>query len=417
MKKLAILVCLAMLIGMLAMNVSAAETVNSNVNFTELAEVSAGGDATKAVMEGMGLTIPEGSSWEITDHFYKLAMPAGGYADTYYIQTLEAGEGKVLTSDATLELAYALAALNGDGQAYEVGWVNVSVSTDGENYTEVWANEEGQGKEYTADVFAIPQITLTGTKGAAKIWVKIGVNRHGGPGTGAIGWSKISSSVEAPLPEGAVQSAVDMRNTDKIPAGSGGELSGDAAKAELERLGYIVPEDSNPWKLNDCYHIFATPQDGYQTCSLIQVLEAGEGKTFAENVSLTAGYWLAAVGDPSWFWIEVSTDGENWTEVYVDETGRGTEWQADAYTEGTIPLEGTAGASKVWVKFYVERHSGQTSGGLTFSTLTAMTTEAGTGDDVPSGGDEAPETLDLIGVAVVLLAASGMGITVLKKKN
>lgn len=415
MKKLAILVCLAMLICMLAVNVSAAEAVNSNVNFTELAATSAGGDATKAVMEGMGLTIPEGSSWEITDHFYKLAMPAGGYADTYYIQTLEAGEGKVLAADATLELAHAMAALNGDGQAYELGWVNVSVSTDGTTYTEVWANEQGQGKEFTADVFAIPQITLTGTKGAAKIWVKVGVNRHGGPGTGAIGWSKISASVETPLPANAVQSVIDTRNTDKIVAGSGGELTGDAAKAELERLGFTVPADSNAWKLKDCFHIFATPHDGYQTCSLIQTLEAGEGKVFSENISLTAGYWLAAVSDPSWFWVEVSTDGENWTEAYVDETGRGAEWQDSAYAEGTITLDGTAGASKVYVKFCVERHSGETAGGLTFSKLVGLT-KAGT-PSTPGTGDGAPETADMIGIVVALLAISGTGITVLKKRN
>lgn len=412
MKKLAILVCLAMLICMFAVNAYAAENVSSNIDFTALASVSAAGDATKAVMEGMGLIIPEGSSWEITDHFYKLAMPAGGYADTYYIQTLEAGEGKVLAADATLELAHAMAALTEGGAAYDVGWVNVSVSTDGTAYTEVWANEQGQGKEYTADVFAIPQITLTGTKGAAKIWVKVGVNRHGGPGTGAIGWSKISASVETPLPANAVQSVVDMRNTDKIAAGSGGELTGDAAKAEIERLGFTVPADSNAWKLNDCYHIFATPQEGYQTCSVIQTLEAGEGKVFSENVSLTAGYWLAAVGDPSWFWVEVSTDGENWNEVYVDETGRGEEWQDTAYGEGTISLDGTAGASKVYVKFCVERHSGQTSGGLTFSKLVGLT-KAGT----PSTGDSAPETADMIGIVVALLAISGTGITVLKKRN
>ena len=166
-----------------------------------------------------------------------------------------------------------------------------------------------------------------------------------------------------------VTSTVDFRTLTPADAG-------DASKASMESLGVTIPEDSGAWWLQDCYHVFATPQDGYKTCSFIQTLEAGEGKVFAADVTLTAGYWLAAVGDPSWFWVEISTDGVNWTEAYADETGRGNEWEASAYAEGTLPLAGTAGASKIYVKFNVERHSGQTAGGITFSTLFADTKDA-----------------------------------------
>ena len=431
----AMLICLVLLVSLCAVTASAAEPVSSNINFTELASVSAAGDETKAVMEGMGLIVPEGSVWEITDHFYKLAMPKEGYADTYYIQTLEAGEGKVLAADATLELAYALAALNETGASYEVGWVNVSVSTDGTNYTEVWANREGQGQEGTADVFAVPQITLTGTKGAAKIWVKVGVNRHIGPAGGAIGWSKISASVEAPLPSNAVQHVANFEPLTEF-AGVTNSDNGDivASKAKMEEMGLIVPdmiiwdeasenpdEPNNPWVLQNCINIFATPYEGHHATAYIQTLEAGEGKVLESDIVVTLKYWLAA-GTGSYLVIHTSTDGETWTEAWADDEGQGKDWDASACTEKDITLEGTAGESKVYVRYVVVRKSGPVSGGIVKSVLTA-TTKAGTpstpdtGDSNTGSGDNAPETGDMIAVAIALLAISGTGITVLKKRS
>lgn len=415
MKKIAILVCLAMLISLFAVGASAAEvTITSTVDFRTLTPAEAG-DASKAAMEALGITVPaESGAWWLQDCFHVFATPKDGYADCFYIQKLEAPEGKTLTADATLTAGYWLAAMG------DPSYFVVEVSTDGENWTEAYADEAGRGVEWEASAYAEGTITLPGTKGASVVYVKILVNRHGGQTAGGVSYSIINGTVEgeaepAPeLPANAVVNEVRFANTDKIPAGSGGTLSGADAKAELEAMGLVIPEDSNAWMLNDCFHIFATPQEGYQTCSYIQKLEAGEGKVFEENVSLSAGYWLAAVGDPSWFWIEVSTDGENWTEAYVDEAGRGTEWDASAYVEGTIPLEGTAGASVVYIKVCVERHSGPTAGGVSFTTLQGATKAAEGGNDQPTPPDE---TGDMIGVVIALLAVSGMGITVLKKRN
>ena len=55
------------------------------------------------------------------------------------------------------------------------------------------------------------------------------------------------------------------------------------------------------------------------------------------------------------------------------------------------------------------------AGGLTFSKLVGLT-KAGT-PSTPGTGDSAPETGDLITAVVALLAISGTGITVLKKRS
>lgn len=182
---LALLACLALLVSLCAVTASAAETVTSNVDFTAMDTADAGA-ASNAAMEAAGLIIPEGSDWHLVDHFYHLAMPKEGYQKTYYIQTLEAGDGKVFDQEATLHLSYAMAALD------DPSFLVVYVSTDGENYTEVWANEEGQGVMYDASAFTEDTITLTGSAGASKVWVKVELERHAGETSGLIKTSTLS---------------------------------------------------------------------------------------------------------------------------------------------------------------------------------------------------------------------------------
>ena len=212
-----------------------------------------------------------------------------------------------------------------------------------------------------------------------------------------------------------VESSFDFRNLTEFAGVQEGAADPAAAKAAIEALGLIVPEGSS-WKLQDCFHIFATPAGGFAPTSLIQVLEAGEGKVFDGNVSLSAGYWLSPPSDPSWapgwFYIEYSLDGENWIEFYVDEAGHGAEWTADAFVSGTLPIEGTDGASKVYVRYNIERHGGPTAGGLTFSNLNANVKASGSAPSEPT-----PPTGDAIGLVVALMAVSGTALIVLKKKE
>ena len=403
---LAMLMCIAMLASLVAVNVSAAgETVVSEANFMGLTPADKG-DASHAAMEAQGVTIPEDSgAWQIVDHFYKVALPADGHSVCTYIQTLEAGEGKVFADDVAFEVAYGLAKKDADGNPLpQVGHLIVYVSTDGENWTEGWANREGQGKLYDSTAFAVNTATLAGTAGQSKIYIKVEMVRYSAETSGCMGYTKMTA-VTRGLNE--VVSSIDARNAKGVPAGSA--LIGDAAKAEIERLGYTI-EGEHPWMLNDCYHVFMTPKDGFQECKLVQTLEAGAGKVFAEDVKLNTGYWLAAVSDMGWFVVEVSTDGENWKEAYVDETGNGEEYQLSSFIEKeAIALEGTKGASKVYVRYSVCRHSGPCAGGLTYSTLYANVEAGAASDNAPTG--------DAIGMVVALLAVSGTALVVLKKKE
>ena len=416
MKKIAILVCLAMLISLFAMTASAATvTVESSFDFRNLTEFTgvqegaADPAAAKAALEGLGLVVPEGSSWKIQDCWHIFATPAGGFAPTSLIQVLEAPEGKTFVSDVTLTAGYWLSPPS--DPTWDNGWFYIEYSTDGENWTEFYVDEGTHGSEWDISAFVEGTLPITGTAGASKVYVRYNVERHGGPTAGGLTHGSLKGVVEGDaLPDNAVENAVDFRNLTQFAGVQEGSADPAAAKAALEGLGLIIPEGSS-WKLQDCFHIFATPAGGFAPTSLIQVLEAGEGKVFDGDVSVSAGYWLSPPSDPTWengwFYIEYSTDGENWTEFYVDEGAHGAEWTAEAFVEGTLPIEGTAGASKVYVRYNVERHGGPTAGGLTYSTLSANVKSV-------SGSDE---TGDMIGVVVALLAVSGLGITVLKKKE
>lgn len=396
MKKIAILVCLALLVSLFAVNVSAATTeVTSTFDFKTLTPADPGA-ASNAAMESLGVTV-EGNWW-VQDCYHVFATPQDGYQTCSITQVLDLGD-KVLLEDATVTAGFWLAAVG------DPSWFWIEYSTDGENWTELYEDVTGFGEEWVDSAYAEGTLPLTGTAGASKVYVKYYVERHSGQTSGGVTFGTIKGVVEGEaeveeLPENTVQSNLDVKTL--TPADPGA-----ASNTALEGMGFEV---SGNWWVQDCFHVFATPQDGYQTCTLTQKLEAGEGKVFDGDVSLTAGYWLAAVGDPSWFWIEVSTDGENWTELYVDEAGRGAEWDASAYTEGTLPITGTDGKSVVYVKYNVERHSGQTSGGLTFSTITGNVKDAAQPD--PS----LPKTGDTIGVIVALFAVCAAGIVLTSKK-
>lgn len=393
---LAVLMCIAMLTSLLAVNVSAAgETVVSEANFMGLASADKGA-ASHAAMEAQGVTIPEDSgAWQIVSHFYQVALPADGYSTCTYIQTLEAGEGKVFATDVAFEVAYGLACKDADGNPLpEVGHLIVYVSTDGQNWTEGWANRKGQGKLYDSTAFAVDKAALAGTAGQSKIYIKVEMVRFSAETSGCMGYTKLSSTTVA---DKDVIKAVDFR-------GGATANPGEDSNKMLNDMGF---ETVGNWWVQSCYTEFATPKEGYEECALIQTFEAGRGKVFSEDVTLSAGYMQAPCSDPNKFKVEVSTDGETWTEVYVDEAGHGAE-DMSAMVEGTLTLPGTEGASKIYVKYSMYRHMGPLGAGLVYSVLSA---------DVEGGTDVSVPTGDPIGMVVALLAISGTALVVLKKKE
>jgi len=421
MKKIAILVCLAMVLSLFVVSASA-ETVAVETGFdfrtlSDFAGVQEGNadpEASKAAIEALGLIVPEGSNWKLQDCFHIFATPAGGFAPTSLIQVLEAPEGKTFVSDVTLTAGYWLSPPS--DPSWDNGWFYIEVSTDGENWTEFYVDEGAHGAEWTAEAFVEGTLPIPGTAGASKVYVRYNVERHGGPTAGGLTHGSLKGAVEGdPLPENEVENAADFRNLSQFAGVQEGNADTAAAKEALEAMGFIVPEGSN-WKLQDCFHIFATPAGGFAPASLIQVLEAGEGNVFESDVSVSAGYWLSPPSDPTWdngwFYIEYSTDGENWTEFYVDEGAHGAEWTAEAFVEGTLPIEGTAGASKVYVRYNVERHGGPTAGGLTYAKLHATVKAAPTVNPDP----ENPKDGDMISVIAALAIVCAAGAVITTKK-
>lgn len=410
---LAMLMCLAMLVTLLAVNVSAAGNVSHEVNFIGM-DLAAAGDATKAAMEEKGLTVPEDSgAWEIVDHFAHVLTPKDGHSTCSYIQTLEAPEGEVFNGDVTLYLYYALAAKTLEGEPLsKVGELVVYVSDNGQDWTECWANREGQGKMYDSTAIAQDHIALTGSNGKSKVYAKVELTRYDGHTAGMIGTSNLTASTRG---TNEVVTSIDARNAQGLVSGS---LVGSAAKAEIERLGFTV-EGEYAWTFTDCYHVFITPQEGFQQCHLIQTIEAGKGKVFEKDIYAAVGYWLANGGAKNdecttpEFVIEVSTDGETWTNAFTDDKGHADEYLQEAFVEDKITLPGTAGASKVYVRYSIVRYGGPTAGGLTYSTLAGDVKAA---PDAPKPDPENPKSGDTISVVLAMAMVCAAGAVITTKK-
>jgi len=250
------------------------------------------------------------------------------------------------------------------------------------------------GDAWTAEAKTSTTVVLNGGEGSATVWVKVSIQHWGGPDAACVDVSTITASVKAgsgasepsapTTPENAVISNVDFSSITAIAPGSGASLSADATKTEMQALGLTIPSDSAAWMLTDCFTFMITPVDGYANCSYVQTLEAGKGKVLEADAVLDLSYALAAVGDPGWAFVEVSTDGETYEEVWANEEGQGVEWDAAAFATDKITLTGTAGASKIWVKVTVNRHGGYTAGGVTKSIVTGLTKAAPATPTTPS---------------------------------
>lgn len=415
---LAMLMCIAMLASLVAVNVSAVGSAASEANFLGCAPTDAG-EATHTVMAGMGVTVPADSGkWQIVDHFYKILVPADGYSTCYYVQTIEAPNGEVFAEDVVLDMSYALANRDKNGNdlvesdgTSRVGHLIIYTSADGQNWTESWADREGKGKVEDGSAIATANTPLAGTAGLSKLYVKVELIRKDGYLAGAIGHTKLTANTQG---ANEVVSIIDARNAQGVPVG--GTVTGDVAHAEIERLGFEITEGD--WSIVDCHWLQISPKDGWQQPKMVHTLEAGKGKVFDGDVSLTAGFFLGhqeiAQDDGSiktcLFLVEVSTDGENWTEAYKDTEGRTPNgFSSENYAEGTITLPGTSGASKVYVRYTIERLGDPTTGALTVSKLVGQT------KDAPEGGDSAP-TGDAIAMIVALSMVCAAGVVLTTKK-
>ncbi len=121
------------------------------------------------------------------------ATPIDGYAEGYFIQKIDAGEGLVFENDPVLDLKYSLAA-----NTQDPGSIKVEVSTDGVSYTQVYLDNVGQGEDFNPNAEIEKQITLTGGKDSQIVYIKVAVVRCGGQASGSIIKSVINGTATTP---------------------------------------------------------------------------------------------------------------------------------------------------------------------------------------------------------------------------
>ena len=382
----AMLMAIVLLLSVSAVSAFAAdETVTSVLDFTTL---TPGEDfaAVTAAVKGLGAV--DCVNLVVGDCYNPTLTGKGYNGEGYFIQKIEAGEGKVFAEAPVVTLNYRIT------NADPLGYIKVQGSIDGVTYYDFANLNTATGDAWTAEAKATADVVLNGGEGSSTVWVKVSMQHWGGPDAACVDKCTVTGKVQEGtgnvpvIPENQISSEVNFEALSEfghIDNPSKGDPA--ATKAKMEELGLIIPERigwfeaaeddvNHDWVLQSCYHVFLTPFDGYQNCAYIQKLEAGEGKVLEADAKLTLKYWLAVVGDPSYIVVEVSTDGQTWNEVWANEEGQGQEYNANACTEQQIALPGTAGAATVYVKIVVNRHSGATSGGVTKSVITGTTKEA-----------------------------------------
>ena len=382
----AMLMAIVLLLSVSAVSAFAAdETVTSVLDFTTL---TPGEDfaAVTAAVKGLGAV--DCANLVVGDCYHPTLTGKGYNGEGYFIQKIEAGEGKVFAEAPVVTLNYRITNAN------PLGYIKVQGSIDGVTYYDFANLNTATGDAWTAEAKATADVVLNGGEGSSTVWVKVSMQHWGGPDAACVDKCTVTGKVKEGtgnvpvIPENQISSEVNFEALSEfghIDNPSKGDPA--ATKAKMEELGLILPERigwfetaeddvNHDWVLQSCYHVFLTPFNGYQNCAYIQKLEAGEGKVLEADAKLTLKYWLAVVGDPSYIVVEVSTDGQTWNEVWANEEGQGQEYNANACTEQQIALPGTAGAATVYVKIVVNRHSGATSGGVTKSVITGTTKEA-----------------------------------------
>lgn len=424
---MATLVCLAMLLSLTAMTAFAAEEdLYGKIDFGTMTQTTVTGDTPNyeeaaAALKAVGLAEVHNV---YIDSCHTPFLSVKGYQEGYFVVKVDAGAGKVYSTAPVVTLDYRMAVCD------PASSIAVQGSIDGVNYYDFRTITETTGNDpYAADCKGSTTVTLDGGQGSASVWIKIIMKNFGAPascGLDAIALSakvKTAESGETPdAPANVVSSVADFEALSEFSSVDNPDKGDPAAtKAKLEEMGLTLPErigweedpakDANhEWVLQSCYNVFLTPKEGWKNCAYIQTLDAGEGKILESDITVTLKYWMAA-GHGSYIVIETSTDGENWTEAWADEEGQGTEYDPSACTEKNITLKGTAGASKVYVKFVVNRHNGSTTGGIVKSALSASVKE-GTASEQPPA-----KTGDIFAVVVAMGLLGAAGIVVTTKKS
>ncbi len=293
---------------------------------------------------------------------YKFVCTQGYAGEGYFVQKLEAGEGKVFAENAILNLTYRIT------NAEMLGYVRVQSSVDGVNYNTCTTFNEATGTAYTNEARKSATVDLGCGAGAEAVWVKIIMQHWTSPDGAAVDSSIVSASVKnAPGP-----SVSDTLDFAKLPGVSEDPVIVAPYVIELgaEEVSGLIVTGNGDYK-------FAGGRGYAGEVYYVQKLEAGEGKAFAENAILNLTYRIANADPLGYVTVESSVDGINYNvcTTFNEATGNDA-YSNDIRKNATVELGGTAGAEAVWVKIKMQHWTAPAGAAVDSSTITAAVKDA-----------------------------------------
>lgn len=414
---LALLVTLAMLATLFAsaLTVSAEETttvtqVTSTMDFAALAknlDAAAACDAIKAAgaVDASGLVLE--------DCYSVMATPANGGEIAYYVQKLDAGEGRVFLTAPVLDLTYWC--------AESLGAVLVEGSVDGVNYFQFYLEDQGFGVEWETSARTTKHLALHGAEGYQTAYIKISMLRNSGPTAGAVVKSVATAETVA-AGTASVQSKIDF--------GSMAVTDDKAAAAETMKQHGVV--ESSNLRISQVYEVHTEPGGYMGEGYYVQKLEAGEGKVFDGAPIVELNYWLATnEAMQGYIKVEGSLDGETYYPFLELREGQGNAYKKVTEGDAAVVLNGAEGASVVYVRITMQHWDAPTGACVSSSIITAAVKDAPSEPDPtdPTEPEQPTEPSDpveppantgdaIISVLVGMVAASAIcGAMIFSKKK
>jgi len=361
-KLLAMLLVVALLMSLPVASFAAEENKVSNaLDFATLPATSTD-KAVVAEFLTTNMAIEEVSNLIVEGNGdYKFVCTQGYQGEGYFVQKLEAGEGKVFAENAVLNLTYRITS------ADSLGYVRVQSSVDGINYNTCTEFNEATGDAYTNEARKSATVDLGCGLGAEAVWVKIVMQHWTSPDGAAVDSSTVSASVkDAPGP-----SVSDTLDFAKLPG-----VSEDPAVVAPYVIELGAEEVSGLIVTGNGDYKFVGGRGYAGEVYYVQKLEAGEGKEFAENAVLNLTYRITNADMLGYVRVETSVDGINYNTCTEFNEATGAGYSNDARANATVELGGTAGAEAVWVKIVMQHWTSPDGAAVDCSTITAAIKDA-----------------------------------------
>lgn len=307
----------------------------------------------------------------VAGNYTPVANPGGYMGEGYYIQKLDAGAGKVFKK-AYLDLIYWV------GTAEPQGYLKVYASTDNNNYSEVFAQTEGNGDPWVETTRQSTSIELPMAEGAQTVYIKV-VMQHWTTWEGAaVKTSTLRGTVkkdnaqttppttepdDTPTPPPATEpddtpTLPPTTEPDDIPTK---EIT---AKFDFSAMATDVEQDAvrkdlMSYGLHDCgnvqiggnYGNVATPGGYRGEGFVVHKLSAPDGQTLV-SAKLDLRYWAynASGSNPGYLKVMASTDGVTYTELTTI-NGESSKSTVQSYI---VDLPMAAGAKAIYVKVVMQ---------------------------------------------------------------